>query len=968
MEPTMRKNESEIKGILFSALDAPVKGRLLLLQVLARHFLTLIGSSFPSTIEKYIDELNTAILDRLDRFNGLSQSEKENTLEDCVVFLFGKICDNGKKTVLVEDVRDIYNFCGADIVQQLRNNGFNAWTVLTHSLEINEQQLPIDKRLLEKMNYISLILSAPRGFTLDHNHCTKTFELPFSPSIDPDNYCILKKDFFYVPNHSVTEALFKKYKNACPLPPDLIRHRRKFTAIPVGNVKMLRMRKLRQQIPPEKRNRILFCSEALDYPNSIVEEYGIQLIRRILDRFPASVLAYRPHPKWADHPITLKLRESFASEARFEFDTNKLSEEIIASGCALITDGSLSGLTYCLASSRPSIYINPQVAHFNSRVLGIKFEDGALFRFCSSVDEAVNALQDLVLDPCREFGEISELSDKAFAHPYDSHEYLLSSIKAIVNNETLPDWKSLEISEDEVGDKSAASYVGFIRNAIVPFYNWPSYVDTNINEFPQDVKSRIVGACKYEHDSHLVFSINLFGWVLRNFRKYGFSQFTSEVASGIMKIIFKRGDANEVGAAVASLRDVTVKIMHNPHRRDEAHRLLSWFRAYLSNEIQLNPRKYTEQLIRHWRNFDEATMDDKSMVVFDLADALLKPPAEMGCASDTEAINQPETIGALVVQEFMTLCCEQRSSAKMQLRANFVPLLSQTLAIPYFPDLSVTVGVGDASRGIAFDGTNLWVANSASNSVTKINPVTAKVVNNIACGPSPHSLAFDGAHMWLTNAGANTVQKIDVATDVIVANVTVGSVPTGIAFDGACMWVANNGSNALSKIDIATCTVLAAVAVSEEPFGVCFDGTHIWNSTYNIGFNTLRTSVDKVDIATNTRVATITVAKQPHSLAFDGAHIWVASLTGRSLSKIDISTNTVVASVALNGGSTGIAFDGKFIWVAEHSRGISKVDTAANAIVYDMTISSPNIEGLAFDGTYVWFGNNRNNVVQRILA
>lgn len=600
MEPVIW-DESKIRALFNLVLDVPASGRSLTLQALIRYFLGLfdpprILEALHSPEAMADDEVwpnqaraTNALLSQLHRSSELLQADLENLLEDCVVFLFGMICCNEKKTVLIQDVRHIYNFCGADIVQQLRYNGFNAWSVLTNSTEVSEQRLPIDKPLLEKMDYVSLILCSVWGLRLDRNYRTRTFCLSNTPSKYLPEWCIFDNDFFSVPNHSDTDTLLKKYRDACPLPPDLLGHRRKSTAIPVGNVKMLRMRELRRKIRPEERNRILFLSEALDYPNSIVKEYGITFIRRILDRFPNNTLVYRPHPKWANHPVTLKIRDTLAGEARFVFDSNSLSEDTIASGCVLLTDGSISGLTYCLASSRPSIYINPQVAHFNADTLNIKFEDGPLFRFCSTIEEALDAMEDLVSDPFKEFDKIAEQANNAFAHPHDGQEYLISSIRAIVENKTLPDWKSLEIPEEGVGDESAASYVGLIRNEAITFSGWPRYIDTDINNFPPDVKAILLYTCNYEHEWHFEFWFDFLDWILRNIKKYGFCQFKGVIASSIMRMIFERGGAKNITAVIASLHKITEEIMQAPQRKaNETHSLLSWFSPYLSDEAKQN--------------------------------------------------------------------------------------------------------------------------------------------------------------------------------------------------------------------------------------------------------------------------------------------------------------------------------------------------------------------------------------------
>jgi YVTN family beta-propeller protein len=61
--------------------------------------------------------------------------------------------------------------------------------------------------------------------------------------------------------------------------------------------------------------------------------------------------------------------------------------------------------------------------------------------------------------------------------------------------------------------------------------------------------------------------------------------------------------------------------------------------------------------------------------------------------------------------------------------------------------------------GIASDGTNIWVANSGSNTVTELR-ADRGVLATIAVGSSPFGVAFDGANIWVTNNLSNTVSKL----------------------------------------------------------------------------------------------------------------------------------------------------------------------------------------------------------------
>jgi DNA-binding beta-propeller fold protein YncE len=72
---------------------------------------------------------------------------------------------------------------------------------------------------------------------------------------------------------------------------------------------------------------------------------------------------------------------------------------------------------------------------------------------------------------------------------------------------------------------------------------------------------------------------------------------------------------------------------------------------------------------------------------------------------------------------------------------------------------------------LAFDGANIWVADNASNTVTKLRAsdgACAGVANppgsdvsacSVAVGSQPYGVAFDGANIWVTNYNSSTVSK-----------------------------------------------------------------------------------------------------------------------------------------------------------------------------------------------------------------
>ena len=237
-----------------------------------------------------------------------------------------------------------------------------------------------------------------------------------------------------------------------------------------------------------------------------------------------------------------------------------------------------------------------------------------------------------------------------------------------------------------------------------------------------------------------------------------------------------------------------------------------------------------------------------------------------------------------------------------------------TLAWYDDPGRAAVIAVGDRPYVIAFDGTNIYVANSSGNTVSVIEPATNTVTTTINVGSQPSGIAFDGTNIYVANFSGNTVSVIEPATNTVTATINVGSEPSGIAFDGTNIYVANFSGNTVSVIDPATKTVIGSpIAVGDAPNGIAFDGTNIYVT--NVSDNT----VSVIDPATKTVIGSpIAVGNAPNFIAFDGTNIYVTNLEDNTVSVIDPATKTVIGSPIAVDGPYGIAFDGTNIYVTNY--------------------------------------------------
>ena len=98
--------------------------------------------------------------------------------------------------------------------------------------------------------------------------------------------------------------------------------------------------------------------------------------------------------------------------------------------------------------------------------------------------------------------------------------------------------------------------------------------------------------------------------------------------------------------------------------------------------------------------------------------------------------------------------------------------------------------VGGSPRSIAFGAGAVWVANEATDNVTRID-TSSGFTTNIPVGPGsgPTGIAYGAGAVWVANAGAGTVSRIDPTTEEVVEVIPVGNRPTGIAFGEGAVWV-----------------------------------------------------------------------------------------------------------------------------------------------------------------------------------
>jgi YVTN family beta-propeller protein len=180
--------------------------------------------------------------------------------------------------------------------------------------------------------------------------------------------------------------------------------------------------------------------------------------------------------------------------------------------------------------------------------------------------------------------------------------------------------------------------------------------------------------------------------------------------------------------------------------------------------------------------------------------------------------------------------------------------------------------------GIAFDGTNLWTANT-SGTVSIITPAVITPyppgnVTTITGFSQPYGVLYDGAHIWVTDFGAGTLLQLS-PTGAILQTVTVGTHPQFPAFDGTNIWVPNTGSNSITVVQASSGAIVATINTDANnklntPTAAAFDGERILVTNQTANTVTLFKAADLSFIA-NVSVG----SGDPYGVCSDGINFWV---------------------------------------------------------------------------------------------
>jgi len=272
---------------------------------------------------------------------------------------------------------------------------------------------------------------------------------------------------------------------------------------------------------------------------------------------------------------------------------------------------------------------------------------------------------------------------------------------------------------------------------------------------------------------------------------------------------------------------------------------------------------------------------------------------------------------------------------------------SLSVSIPIVPTASVAV-VGPMS--LATDGKVVW-ALTGTGLVRRIDPVTNAVGAGVQTGATSDAyqgMSVDGNGVWVTDSTTMMLYRVDPLALKVAATIKVGLAPKGVLAAGSAVWVADTHSGTVLRVDPTSNKIVATVTVGPTgPSGPNWLASGLGSIWVGVPNASMVVRIDPVTNAIQARIAIPVEASPCGGFAITPVAVWITGCDGpRTIARIDPATNTVVGTVAINGHAQMPAVIGGVPWVSLDTSpsapgSLVRVASATNAVDLEL---SPGVD------------------------
>ena len=213
----------------------------------------------------------------------------------------------------------------------------------------------------------------------------------------------------------------------------------------------------------------------------------------------------------------------------------------------------------------------------------------------------------------------------------------------------------------------------------------------------------------------------------------------------------------------------------------------------------------------------------------------------------------------------------------------------------YGTDLSLNIPLGVYSNN-----TFVWVCNwgnGGGTTVTKLD-MNGNLISTITVGSGPYALCGYNNHIYVTNSASSSISKINIETDVCEPIIINIANPTGITCDNVYLWISTYTSSKVLKINVQDTTIQESIDTSGTVWYISYFNNTIYTTNTTLNSITVINSTDQNPIPIQVPCYyTNYELTSPLGITISYNYFWVT--TNQGINQYLLSTNYNVDGIDL---------------------------------------------------------------------
>jgi virginiamycin B lyase len=277
---------------------------------------------------------------------------------------------------------------------------------------------------------------------------------------------------------------------------------------------------------------------------------------------------------------------------------------------------------------------------------------------------------------------------------------------------------------------------------------------------------------------------------------------------------------------------------------------------------------------------------------------------------------------------------------------------------------SATFKIGETADWVLVTDDAVWVAGTKPYSVQRIDPITNRIVAQVALpGEACSGLAFGFGSVWVPVCGKKpALVRVDAHENTVIAMLPVPSLAPegGIATSTDSVWLVTDKKGTLNRIDPLTNRVRQKIPIPPGSYNPVFSHGIVWITGVQSSVLTA------VDAKTGKVLDSVPVGPKPRFLTAGGGSIWTLNQGDGSVTRVDEKSRKVLASIqaGIPGMGGDIDYGAGSVWLSVFDVPLTRVAATTNRVLQQWI--GKGGDSLRFGFASVWITDYEKGLLSRI--